>query len=157
MPHVRPQDRTMWRALKSWLTSRRARVVSGTGGTVADMAAHIQGLLDAPMGSSLIVEVSGLEDAFLQFTAGPDRIQIDYPQITAGQVRREAALRKAFGAAGLTPYESRGSDGARFLDCDVPRDATGAAILVQRILESLFGVSASTELRFVGNGPMPAA
>jgi hypothetical protein len=29
------------------------------------MATHIQGLLDAPMGGSLIVEVSGLEDAFL--------------------------------------------------------------------------------------------
>jgi hypothetical protein len=51
---------------------------------------------------------------------------------------------------------TRGSDGARFLDCDVPRDPAGAAILVQRILESLFGIRSSTELRFIGSGLPPA-
>ena len=145
----------MWRALRSWLTF--AASASVDSGTVAGIDTHIQRLLDAPMGSSLIVEVSGLQDAFLQFTAGPETIQIDHPLITAEQVRREAALRTDFETAGLSPYESEGSDGSRFLDCDVPRDAAGAAILVRRLLESQFGVNPSTELRFIGNGLRPAA
>ena len=144
----------MWQALKSWLSWSAPSVEVGT---VKDLSAYIQRLLDAPEGSSLIVELTGLEDAFLQFTAGPNGIQIDHPLITANQIERENALRRVFASAALTPYETRGSDGSRFLDCDVLRDSVGAAILVQRILESLFGIDSSTELRFVGNGLPPAA
>jgi hypothetical protein len=127
-------------------------------GTIADASAHIQRLLDAPEGSSLIIELMGVEDAFLQFTAGPDEIQIDHPLITPEQIQREDALRKVFSVAGLRPYETPGSDGSRFLDCDVPRDAVQTAILVQRILESVFRINSATELRFVGNGvpPLPS-
>jgi len=144
----------MWRALKSWLSWSAQSVAFGT---VADVSTHIQRLLDAPEGSWLIIELRGLEDAFLQFTAGPDRIQIDHPLITARQVERQDAVRRVFAAAGLTPYETPGSDGARFLDCDVPRDPAGAAILVQQLVESVFEMGSSTELRFVGNGLPPAA
>src|SRR5688572_10613450 len=103
----------MWRALKSWLSSPAQSVAIGT---VANVSTHLQRLLDAPEGSSLIIELPGLEGAFLQFTAGPNDIQIDHPLITSEQAGREAGLRKVLAAAGLTPYETRGSDGARFLD-----------------------------------------
>ena len=145
----------MWQALKSWLS---APVHAVEVGTVKDLSAYLQRLLEAPQGSFLIVGVTGLDDddAFLQFAAGPNDIQIDHPLKTANQLERESALRAVFAAAGLTPYETRGSDGARFLDCDVPRDSAGAAILVQRIFESVFGIDSSTELRFVGNRLPPA-
>jgi hypothetical protein len=130
---------------------------AAVSGTVSDLTIQIQQLLDAPPGSSLIIEVSGLQDAFVQFTAGPETIQIDHPLITAEQIQREDALRKVLTSAGRSPYVSEGSDGAGFLDCDVPRDPAGIAILVQRILESLFGIDSSTELRFVGNGFTPVA
>jgi hypothetical protein len=74
---------------------------------------------------------------------------------TTNQVQREDALRRVFASAGLAPYGTRGSDASRFLDCDVPRDIVGAAILLQRIFESLFGIDSSTELRFIGNGLHP--
>jgi len=144
----------MWRNLKSWLWNSASSVASGT---LADASAHIQRLLDAPEGSLLIIEVTGLEDAFLQFTAGPREIQINHPLIAPAQVEREHALRRVFAAAGFSPHETLGSDGTRFLDCDVPRDSVLAAILVQRIFESVFGITPSTQLRFVGNGLPPAA
>jgi len=144
----------MWRTLKSWLSNPARSVASGT---VADASAHIQRLLDAPEGSFLIIELTGLEDAFLQLTAGPREIQIDHPLITPAQVKREHALRRAFAAAGFSPHETQGSDGTRFLDCDVPRDPVRAAILVQTVFESVFGTTPSTQLRFVGDGLPPAA
>jgi hypothetical protein len=143
----------MWRSPKSWLDGPGPSVALGT---VADASAHIQRLLDAPDGSFLVIELPGVEDAFLQFTAGPDGIQIDHPLITPAQVEREPALQQVFAAAGFMPYQTSGSDGSRFLECDVPRDAAGAAILVERVLESVFGVTSSTELRFVGEGLPPA-
>ena len=64
-------------------------------------------------------------------------------------------LRTSLSTLGLTPYETRGSDGSRFLDCDAPRDSERCAIVVQRILESVFRVDFSTKLRF-GDGLPPA-
>ena len=46
--------------------------------------------------------------------------------------------------------QSLGSDGARFLDCDLSRDPASAAIDIGRVLESLFEVRTTTKLRFVG-------
>lgn len=145
----------MWRVLTSRFISSAAPPL--TLGTVFDLTTHIQRLLDAPVGSSLIVEVSDRDDAFLQFTADPQAIQIDHPLITAAQREREGALRTALAAAGLTPYETPRLDGSRFLDCDVPRDAAGAAILLERVFETVFAIDPSTELRFIGNGLPPAA
>jgi len=142
----------MWRTLKAWLSSPTQSVKVGT---IKDLAGQIQRLIDAPNGSSLIVEMIDREDAFLQFTVGPDRLQIDQPLITKQQVERENALRKSFSDVGLKPYETQGSDGSRFLNCDAPRDSASAAILVQVILESVFRVDSSTELRFVGHGLPP--
>ena len=144
----------MWRTIKAWLSGSAQ---SAALGTVADVNAHVQLLLDAPEGSVLTIEVTGVEGAFLQLTVGPREIQIDHPLITPTQIEREHALRNLFSAAGFRPYETTGSDGARFLDCDVPRDAAGAAILVQRILASVFGVTSSSELRFLSDGLPPAA
>lgn len=99
--------------------------------------------------------MSGVEDAFLQFTARRSEIQINHPLITPMQIEREHALRRVLAAAGFRPYETLGSNGARFLDCDVPGDPVAVAILVQGILESVFRATSSTELRFLGDGLPP--
>src|SRR5688500_13118136 len=144
----------MWRALKAWLNPPPP---SATVGTITDLAGHIQRLIDAPEGSWLRVDLIDQAGAVLQFTAAPDRIQIDHPLVTPQQIEREDALRNTLFTLGLTPYETRGSDGSRFLDCEAPRDAERCAIVVRRILESVFRVDFSTRLRFVGDGLPPAA
>ena len=122
-----------------------------------DVRRHLQRLLDAPAGSWLIIEVQGSSDAFLQFTAGPEMVQIDHPLTTPAQMEREGALRRVLVDAGLTPYETAGSNGARFLDCDIPRHAGSAAALVTAILATVFEVDAASRLRFIGQGLSPAA
>jgi hypothetical protein len=140
---------SFWQTLNMAFSSSTRSVEVGT---VKDVAHHIERLIDAPERSSLIIELTEQEDAFLQFTAGPNSIQIDHPLITPQQVQREDALRKAFSVEGLTAYETRGTDSSRFLDCDVPRDPAVITLLVQTVFESLFRIDTSHELRFVGYG-----
>ena len=144
----------MWRTLVSWLIGLTDPTVDL--GKPEDVGRHLQRLLDAPTGGSLIIEVAGRADAFIQFTADADVIQIDHPLITPEQIGRELALRRMLTQAGLTPYESLGSNGGRFLDCDVPSDAGTAAVIVNAILETLFEIDCTSELRFIGNGLPPA-
>ena len=70
----------MWRWFKSPRGSSSGRSVQI--GTVADLPAHLRRLAEAPSEGFLIVEVAGLDDAFLQFSAGPGVIQMDHPLIT---------------------------------------------------------------------------
>lgn len=109
----------------------------------------------APSSAFLIVEVPGVEDEFLQFTAGGDVIQLDYPLITDAQVGREHALRAACDAVGHPARESLGSDGCRFLDSDLPADPDRAAAGIARVLQTVFGVGPGTELKFIGEGLAP--
>jgi hypothetical protein len=60
--HHGPPNRTMWRALKTSLSMASQPSASGT---VGDLSAHIQRLLAAHAGSSLVVEVTELKEAFL--------------------------------------------------------------------------------------------
>lgn len=143
----------MWPLFKSLLGYPSGRSVDV--GTVSDLPVHLRRLIEAPPEGFLIVEVAGLDDAFLQFSAGPDVIQMDHPLLTHVQASREQTFRAACEAVRRPVYDSLGSDGSRFLDCDLPGEPSAAAADVRRVLESLFMIEATTELKFVGDG-LPA-
>jgi hypothetical protein len=126
-------------------------------GTVADVPRHLRRLREAPPGGFLILEVAGLDGAFLQFSAGPDVIQMDLALIQEVQVSPEQRFRVACESIRRPAYESAGSDGSRFLDCDLSGDPMAAATDVRRVVESLFEVNDATELKFVGVGLPPTA
>ena len=92
-------------------------------GTSTDLTKHIQRLIDAPEGAFLVVELPDMVDAFLQFTAGPEAIKVDHPLISDIQRSREQAFLRACETIQRSPYESLGSDRARFLDCALSRGA----------------------------------
>jgi hypothetical protein len=121
-------------------------------GTAADLPRHLTRLTRAPSGAYLIVQAAGEDDAFLQFSAGRDAIQMDHPLITEKQLSREDAFRAACESIRRVAYETRGSDGSRFLDCDLPTDPSVAAADARRVLESVFEIQPNTQLRFIGEG-----
>ena len=116
------------------------------------MERQIRALLEAPPGAFLRIEVPGVPDGFLQFTCAAATIEMDHPLITDAQIGREGIFRQACAAVGLAPYETRGSNGARFLDCALPGDARTAAAAVTSVLNAMFGVTPTTELHFGGDG-----
>lgn len=145
----------MWRILKSWLGGPAGSSVAL--GAPSSIAIHLQRLTEAPPGASLVIEVDGPDDAFLQLTADAEVIQVNQPLITQAQQNREGALRRVLTSAGFSPYESHGSDASRFLDCDVPRDVTTTAGLLKEILGALYEIDSSSQLRFIGTGLPPSA
>jgi hypothetical protein len=121
-------------------------------GTIADVERHLERLLKASDPHAyLIIEVRGTPH-FLQFTASPHAIELDYPLASEEQRGRERAVRTFCSGAGLRLRETEGSDGTRFLDCDLPHDAAAAAGTVQGALRDLFGATSATQLLFTGNG-----
>ena len=122
-----------------------------TSGTFADLQPQLDRLVRATDPHAfLVIE---LEDTphFVQFSAGADVIELDYPIVTVEQRSREAAVRQFCTTAGHRLRETTGSNGARFLDCDLPRDATLAAAAVRQALEAVFGATATTRLLFGGD------
>jgi hypothetical protein len=120
-------------------------------GTFADLERQLDRLVRAKDPHAfLVIEVQDTPH-FLQFSAGPEAIELDYPLITAEQRKREGAFRRFCTGAGLTLRDTTGSDGSRFLDCDLPRDVGAAAATVRRALQDLFGASATTRLLFRGD------
>jgi hypothetical protein len=120
-------------------------------GTFADLERQVDRLLRATDPHAfLVIELQGTPH-FLQFSASSEGIELDYPLVTEEQKKREGALRTVCSGAGLRLRESTGSDGTRFLDCDLPRDAKVAAAAVRRALELMFGASPDTQLLFGGD------
>jgi len=124
---------------------------TSTTGTIADIGRNIERLVRSTDSHAfLVIELDGTPH-FLQFTAGPKAIEMDFPQVTDAQRRRAGAFRALCASAGLPLRESDGSDGSRFLDCDLPRDAARASAVVERALIELFDASSTTPLRFSGD------
>jgi hypothetical protein len=127
-------------------------------GTLADVKLHLERLLKASDPHAfLLIELQGTPH-FLQFAASAQGIEMDYPLATEEQRRHEIAVRSFCSGSGLQLRQTEGSDGTRFLDCDLPRDAAAAAATVRKALVDLFGASPTTILVFTGDGlPQVAA
>ncbi len=125
---------------------------TSTRGTLADVERHLKRLLKASDPHAfLVIELQGTPH-FLQFTASAKAIEMDYPLASEEQRGRENAVRTFCTGAGLRLRQTEGSDGTRFLDCDLPHDTAPAAGIVQRALHELFGASSTTQLLFSGDG-----
>ncbi len=123
-------------------------------GGLGDLRAHLSLLIDAPVDANpfLIVAVYRENDRFLQFSVSADVVQLDHPLISPEQKERETAVRAALEGADCTPEINLGSDGSRFLDCDLPRSVDSVVQATSAVLPSALGVDNSTRLIFSSVG-----
>jgi hypothetical protein len=105
----------------------------------------------AEEGAFLIVTVAGGED-FLQMVAGGEDVQIDFPLITGRQRGLESKIRAAAEGEGLSVEENEGSDGARFLDMYVEKDAGRVARVCRSLLREVFDAGEDARLEFESDG-----
>jgi len=139
------------------LTACTSRTMSTNAGTVADVERHIRRLLEATDPHAfLVISVAG-SPHFLQFSASSAAIELDFPLVTAEQQAHEKAIRQFCRGPDMSLRESSGSDGSRFLDCNLPRDAHRAAEIARQALRDLFGVADSARLTFAGDLLPPVA
>ena len=91
------------------------------------------------------LEVAGTDD-FLQLSAAPGAIELDYPQMTSRQRELGPMFRHICNALGLRVRESTGSEGSLFLDADVPRSSSSLKQAIEALLVGMFGVVPETKL-----------
>jgi hypothetical protein len=139
--------------LVSCAPSSAAEVVRAPG-AVADVSAYVNALQDSQVpGAYLIIELGETPD-FLQLTASAEGIELDMPLIGERQRMLEPRFRSVAAELGLAVRESRGSDGSRFLDIDLPvTPATGA--LAQEFVTRFFELEEHTQLVFACHGCTP--
>ena len=101
-------------------------------------------------GAFLIVHVVGTKD-FLQLTAAPDSAEIDFPLITERQQALETQIRATAAEMRLDVRETRGSDGSRFLDCDISGTPAEIASGCRKFLQRVFGARDDARLLYETN------
>lgn len=103
----------------------------------------------------IILTVRGT-DQFVQYSGGTTGIQLDLPVITQHQQDREAKIRAFFAGRREPLVERRGTDGARFLDVDLPADPDRLARLTAGLVCEVFGAPRTVKLVVQSHGLPPA-
>ena len=132
--------------------SRRVSTTTCYQGGFDDIPSFFQKLMHAQTHNAfLIIQVTDSPD-FLQFTAGDEILQMDYPLITDDQKRNARQLSSVCERLGLPSRKNTGTDGSEFLDFDITGTPEEMSLIVQKVFESVFGVSKDQQLTFKGNG-----
>ena len=121
-------------------------------GVSSDMVTAINRLLEAEASDAfLVVSIRSTGD-FIQFTAIPGTVQMDFPLITRRQQELRSKFEEACSALGLVQSVNSGSDGADFLDYDISGSPESIASAVREVLRGVFGVESDSELAFEASG-----
>jgi hypothetical protein len=122
---------------------------------------HIDRILrnSADQGTLIIevVEGSGDEPRFVQFTGGGTDLEMDFPLVTPAQRKREQAIRMFMAAHGQRVRTTIDIDRTQSLDVDLPADASLVSDLTKGVFTEVFAVSSDVRLRFSGENLGAAA
>jgi len=118
-------------------------------GSTSDIEVYLPRLMHPSGHGFLAIKFNEQED-FIQLSGSPEGIQIDFPLITPRQKELENTIRAACNSLSLQLTDSKGSDGARFLDINLDGEANQLAIIVQKFLSQAFSVSSTSKLFFDG-------
>ena len=135
-------------------SDRSARLPETPGGW-EDIDGYVARLVAAEDYAILIVDAGG-PDAFLQFSASSDTVQLDFPLITDAQKAREASIRQFLEDRDLPAVINLGTDGSRFLDSDLPADTKLVSRVTREAFREIFGVGESARFTFSAQGLAPA-
>ncbi len=122
-------------------------------GTAALLEPQISRLMRSSEQTFLVVRVAGTKD-FIRLMAAPELaapdfgVQIGFPLITERQRSLEPRILQVAGQLHFDFYETRGSNGGRFLDCDFVGSSREIADTCRKLLIHVYGISDTTPLTF---------
>ena len=99
----------------------------------------------------LIFAIPGTGD-FVQLAGYSGSAELDFPQVTPRQKQVRPMVEKVCSELGLELRISRGSNGAEFLDYDLPKEPGEISNILRRILVEVYGASDATVLEVETNG-----
>ncbi len=133
-------------AVLIYLYIPRSRLIER--GYFKDLPGKFNVLLNSkPEITKVVVAIHGQED-FIQFSRHGKKVEMDYPAITPRQIELSNKYREICSNSDIEVRETKGSDGALFLDANVPSDAEELARITKMVLVGLFGANDGTKLKF---------
>jgi len=99
----------------------------------------------------LIIHISGTQD-FVQMSSYEGLAALDFPQITSRQRELRPKVESVCDSLGLVQRIITGSNGAEFLDYDLPKDAGEISSMLRQILVTVFDTPDDIQLEFTVNG-----
>lgn len=130
-----------------WAIMPRSKIVKKGG--FSNLEHQFNCLINGqPKVRNLIVEVNGTSD-FIQFSHFRDHVQVDFPLVTERQKSLRDKYQGEVQKMGYSAEISKGSDGASFLDFDVPADPGNVAEICATLLKRTFELTGNEKLKMV--------
>ncbi|MEO1280225.1 MAG: hypothetical protein AAFV69_00675 [Pseudomonadota bacterium] len=102
-------------------------------------------LLESGEANYLILSVPGT-DHFLNVSGELGCLEVDLPQILPWQIDLEDRFSSVLLANGIPPYESKGSDGSRFIDGTITGPTAQMTAVLSRIFQQTFDVAPGSDV-----------
>ena len=135
-------------AILAYLFLPRGSTSSVKNGVRGSLSAAISGLLhSARPDAFLVVQIRGTDD-FLQFTAVPGSVQMDFPLVTERQRKLRTTVEEVCATLGLSRIVNKGTDGSEFLDYDLSGSPESITGIIRQVLDGVFDASADEHLVF---------
>ena len=131
-------------------TGTTAQTTSGY--STDDLAAGINGLLEATADDAwFVIEISGTPD-FLQLYGSDGTAYLDFPIFTERQKALRSTVEEVCADLGLKLLLNEGPNGLILLDYKLPQGTAAATAIVKAVLLRVYSVDDSTALGFEANG-----
>ncbi len=110
-------------------------------GNLSATPRYLEALLKSQDSDSYVIITHAESGQFLQFTAGENTVQMDFPVFTKNQEEKSELVKETCSSLGLVLKVTRGSDGSMFYDWDL----SGSSENMSKIITQVFGKSFGTK------------
>lgn len=123
-----------------------------TQGVLSDIPRYLEALLKSDDPHAFLVITYESSGDFLQFTAGENTVQMDFPVITKQQKSKAEEIKNTCSSLGLTLEENTGSGDEKFYDWNLGGTSYEMSSTIATALNQAFGVKPEDQLIFQHDG-----
>ena len=121
-------------------------------GVLSDTPKYLEALINSDDPHSFLVVTHTPSDEFIQFSAGANNVQMDYPLITEQQKANAKQLKKICEELGLVLEENTGTDGSNFYNWNLTGSAEDIFEIIAPVFIQAFGAKSEDVMFFQHDG-----
>ncbi len=124
----------------------------GSQAVLSDVPRYLEALLKSDDPHAFLIITHESSGDFLQFTAGENIVQMDFPLITEQQKSKAEKLKSTCSSLGLVLEEYTGSDGSKFYDWNLSGNPEEMFKIIAPVFIQAFGVKSEDVISFEYDG-----
>ena len=119
-------------------------------GVLADLSLYLSALLESDDPYAFLIVTHESSGDFLQFTAGDNTVQMDFPLITEQQKNKAEKIKATCSNLGLVLEENKGSEGSEFYDWNLTGSPDEMSKIISSVFTQAFEVKEDDSMEFAG-------